>query len=71
MISEKTCICSDDKRLSEIFKEHFINITETLDLKSSIISTNKSFPEIIETFTDHPSIKKNFFFKKGWVSIQV
>ena len=55
MISEKDCI------VSEIFNTHFINITKTLDLKPSIISTNKSVPEIIETFKDHPSIKKIFF----------
>ena len=58
MISEKDCLVSDDRRLSEIFNTHFINITKTLDLKPSIISTNKSVPEIIETFKNHPSIKK-------------
>ena len=41
---------SDDRRLSEIFNTQFINITKTLDLKPSIISTNKSVPEIIENF---------------------
>ena len=58
MISEKDCIVFDNRRLSEIFNEHFINITKTLDLKPSIISTTTSLPEIIETFKDHPSIKK-------------
>ena len=57
MISEKYYIVSDDRRLSEIFNTYFINITKTLDLKPSIIPTNKSVPEIIETFKDHPSIK--------------
>ena len=63
MISEKDCIVSGDRRLPEIFNTHLINITKTLDLKPSIISTNKSVPEIIDpfqTFKDHPSIK-NFF----------
>ena len=46
----------------EIFNEHFSNITKTLDLKPSIISTTISLPEIIETFKDHPSIKKIFTF---------
>ena len=50
----------DDKRLSEIFNEHFINITITLDLKPSIISSTTSLPEVIETFKDHPRIKKIF-----------
>ena len=50
MISEKDCIVSDDRRLSEIFNEHFINITKTLDLKPSISPTTTSIPEIIETF---------------------
>ena len=50
-------IVRDDRRLSEIFNEHFINITKTLDLKPSIISTTTtSLPKIIETFKDHPTI---------------
>ena len=68
MISEKDCIVSDDRRLSEIFNEHFINITKTLDLKPSIIPTTKSLPEIIETFKDHPSVKKIFLCEGRSVS---
>ena len=64
MTSEKDCIISDDRRLSQIFNEHFINITKTLDLKSSIISTTTSLPEIIETFKDHPSIKNIFSLRR-------
>ena len=60
MISEKDCIVSDTRRLSEIFNEHFINITKTLDLKPNITSTTSRLPEIIETFKDHPSTKKCF-----------
>ena len=52
MISEKQCIVSDDRRLSEIFNEYFINVTKSLGLKPSIISTTTSLPEIIETFKD-------------------
>ena len=64
MISEKDCIVSDDRRLSEIFKTHFINVTKTLDLKPSIIFTNISVPEISETFKDHLSIKKIFSLRR-------
>ena len=64
MISEKDCIVSDDRRLSEIFNEHFINITKTLDSKPSISPTTTSIPEIIETFKDHPSIKKIFSLRR-------
>ena len=64
MISEKDCIVSDDRRLSEIFNTHFINITKTLDLKPSIISTSKNVSEIIETFKDHPSIKNIFSLRR-------
>ena len=64
MISEKGCVVSEGRRLSEIFNAHFINITKTLDLKPSIISTTKSLPEITETFKGHPSIKKIFSFRK-------
>ena len=71
VIFEKDFIVSDDRKLSEIFNTYFINITKILDLKPSITSSNKSIPEIIETFKDHPSIKKIFFFKKGGVSVQV
>ena len=48
MILEKDCKVSDDTGLSEIFNTHFLNITKTLDLKPSIISSNKSVPGIIE-----------------------
>ena len=64
MISEKDCIVSGDRRLPEIFNTHLINITKTLDLKPSIISTNKSVPEIIETFKGHPYIKKIFSLRR-------
>ena len=63
-ISEKVSIVSDDRRLSEIFNEHFININKTLDLKPSIVSTTTSRPEIIETFKDHPTIKKIFSLRR-------
>ena len=43
-----------------------MNITKTLGLKPSIISTTKSLPKIIETSKDYPSIT-NFFFAKGEV----
>ena len=56
MISEKDCIVSDDRRLFKIFNTHFINITKTLNLKASIVPTNKSLSEIIETFKDHRSV---------------
>ena len=46
--------------VSEILKKYFIKVTKTLDLKPSIISTNKSVPKIIETFKHHPIIKKIF-----------
>ena len=65
MISEKNCIVSDYRRLSEIFNEHFINITKILDLKPSIISTTASLPEIVETFKDHPIIKNFFSLRSG------
>ena len=41
-----------NRGLSEILNEHFINITKTLDLKPSIISTSTNLPKIIETFKD-------------------
>ena len=70
MISEKDCIVSDDRRLFKIFNTHFINITKTLNLKPSIVSTNKSLSETIETFKDHRSVKKKSFSAKGGVLIQ-
>ena len=57
MISAKDCVVSDDRKLSEIFNEYFINVTKTLYLKPRIISTTTSLPKIIEAFKDHPSIK--------------
>ena len=64
MISEKYCIDSDDRRLSEIFNEYFINIPKTLNLKPSIICTTTSLTGIIETFKDHPSINKIFSLRR-------
>ena len=64
MISEKNCLVSDDRRLFEMFNEHFININKTLDLKPSIVSTTTSLPKIIESFKDHPNIKKMFSLRK-------
>ena len=64
MISEKDWIVSDDRRLSEIFNEHFINVAKTLDLKPSIILTTTSLPKITETFKDHPSVKKIFSLRR-------
>ena len=64
MISQNDCRVSDDRRLSENFNEHFISITKILDLKPSIISTTTSLPETIETFKDHPSIKKFFSLRR-------
>ena len=64
VIFEKDFIVSDDRKLSEIFNTYFINITKILDLKPSITSSNKSIPEIIETFKDHPSIKKIFSLRR-------
>ena len=64
MISEKDCIVSGDRRLPEIFNKHFIYITKTLDLKPSIISTNKNVTKIIETFKGHPNSKTFFSLRK-------
>ena len=47
MISEKDCIVSDDKRQSEIFNTHFIDITNSLDLKPSIIFSTKVLPKLL------------------------
>ena len=55
MISERDCRVADGKRLSRIFNEPFLNITETLDPKPSVIFTTTSLIEIIETFQSHPS----------------
>ena len=54
------CIAFGDRRLSELFNEHFININKTLELEPSIISATTSLPEIIETFKDHASTKEIF-----------
>ena len=58
LFQKKDCIVSNDRKLSEIAKTRFIGITKTLDLKPSIITTNKSVSKIAETFKDCPSTKK-------------
>ena len=62
--NKKNYKVSDNTRLSEVFNEHLINITKTLDLKTSIISTTTSLPEIIEIFKDRHSIKKIFSLRR-------
>ena len=69
MISEKVFTVSVGIELSEIFNDHFLNITKTLDLKPDIISTTTSLPEIIGAFQDNPAL--NFFFVREGVSVQV
>ena len=58
MISEKNCMVSNDRRLSEIFNCY------SFRSKTNIISTTTSFPKSIETFKDHPSIKKTFSLQR-------
>ena len=66
MISEKDCKVSDNRGLSGIFNEHFIDIIKTLDLKPSIISTiTTSLAKIIEAFKDHSNIKKIFSLQRN------
>ena len=64
MILEKDCAVSEDRRLSEIFSGYSINITKTLEIKTSIISTTTRLPENFEIFKDHPSIKKIFSLQR-------
>ena len=47
MIPEKDRVVSDDRRLSEIATEHFVNLTKTLDIKTSIVFTITSLPKIM------------------------
>ena len=65
MISEKR----QDRGLSGIFNEHFINITKILDLYPGIISTTTSLPKIIEALRDHLSISKIFSLEGRSVSL--
>ena len=48
----------NDRGLSEIFDEHFINIIKVLDLKLSITSNVTNLPEIIEAFEANSRIRK-------------
>ena len=58
----------EERGLSEIFNKHFIHITKTLDLKSSIFSTTIGLPEITEPFKGHPRIKH---FSLCWGECQI
>ena len=59
VISEKDWIVPDD-RLSEIFNEHFINITNEASFPLLQV-----FPKLLKNlFKDHPSINKNFFLRR-------
>ena len=65
MISEKDCIVSDDRRLSETFNGYFINITKTVDLKPHNISTTTSLSELTKTFEDKIlALTKNFSLRR-------
>ena len=70
IISEKDFIVSDIGGLCEVFNEHLLNVTKTLDLKPSFISTSKSLHKIIEFLKIIPALK--FFLCRGRrVSVQV
>ena len=62
MLLEKDWKVSYYRRLFEIFDEHFIYITKTLNLKASTISITTCFSEIIDAFNDHSSTIHFFFF---------
>ena len=51
MISEKDCIVFDDRKLSEIFNEHFINITKTSDLKPRSYLLLQVFLKLLKLLT--------------------
>lgn len=48
----------NDRGLSGIFDEHFININKVLDLKLSIISNVTNIPKITEAFEANSRIRK-------------
>ena len=57
MISEKDCIVSDDRRLSKVFNEHFINIAIlTKRLNSSL--EKGCFPNQLRLAEVTPVLKK-------------
>ena len=64
MLLEKDWKVSYYRRLFEIFDEHFIYITKTLNLKASTISITTCFSEIIDAFNDHSSTIHFFFLRK-------
>ena len=51
IISEKDCIVFDDRSLSEIFNEHFINITKTSDLNPRSYLLLQVFLKLLKLLT--------------------
>ena len=57
MLVGKDKIVHKVKNIAELMNYYFINITRTLNLKSSS-SSNNDIMELLSKFNDHSSIKK-------------
>ena len=58
MLEENNDLIKDDKKISNLFNDFFVNIIErSTGKKPATSSKDKSLEEIISTYKDHPSIK--------------
>ena len=58
MLEENDDLIKDDKKISNLFNDFFVNIIErSTGKKPATSSKDKSLEEIISTYKDHPSIK--------------
>ena len=58
MLEENDDLIKDDKKISDLFNDFFVNIIErSKGKKPTTSSKDKSLEEIISTYKDHPSIK--------------
>ena len=56
MLEENDDLIKDDKQISNLFNDFFVNIIER-SMGEKLVSKDKSLEEIISTYKDHPSVK--------------
>ena len=56
MLAKKHGIINDNKEITDIINNYFINITKNLGLKRNIIHVSQSMESIFHVFRHHKSI---------------
>ena len=58
MLAEKNGAVTENKEIADVMSKYFINITENLGLKRSLIHISQPLESIIHVFRHHDSIQR-------------